>query len=101
MNLRLNEYSESIKLLIHKDSRCLSSNMHTIHPKCDDSNFSIQFGADRVESMHIGTQRLALFPNESAVQTNQLNQWFNDKISNLPPPNGSLSLIFKVQFSII
>ncbi len=35
--------------------------MHTIHPKCDDSNFSILFGADRVESMHIGTQRLALF----------------------------------------
>ncbi len=25
MNLRLNEYSESIQLLIHKDSYCLSS----------------------------------------------------------------------------
>ncbi len=34
MNLRLNESSESIKLLIHKHSHFLSSNVHTIHPKC-------------------------------------------------------------------
>ncbi len=32
MNLRLNESSESIQLLIHKDSHCLSPNVQTIHP---------------------------------------------------------------------
>ncbi len=32
------------------------------------------FGVDRVDSVHIGTQGLALFPNESAVRTNQLNE---------------------------
>ncbi len=46
--------------------------------------------------MHIGTQGLALFPNETAVRTSQLNERFSDKISNLPPPNGSRSFIFKV-----
>ncbi len=71
MNLRLNESSESMQLLIHKDSHCLSSSVHTIHPKCDFSHF--QFGADRVDSMHIGTRGLALFPNESAIRMNQLN----------------------------
>ncbi len=50
MNLRLNESSESIQLLIHKDSHCLSSSVHTIHPKYDFSHF--QFGADRVDRMH-------------------------------------------------
>ncbi len=49
--------------------------------------------------MHIGTQGLALFPNESAVRTNQLNERFSDKISNLPPPNGSLNFILKYRFS--
>ncbi len=39
MNLRLNESSESMQLLIHKDSHFLSSNVHTIHPKCDISHF--------------------------------------------------------------
>ncbi len=56
----------------------------------------ILFGADRVDSMYIGTQGLALFLNELAVRTNQLNEQFNDTISNLPPPNGSFSFIFKV-----
>ncbi len=37
--------------------------MHTIHPICDVS-FSILFGADMVDSMHIGMQELALFPNQ-------------------------------------
>ncbi len=46
--------------------------------------------------MHSGMQGLALFLNESAVRTNQLNEQFSDKISNLPPPNGSFSFIFKV-----
>ncbi len=41
-------------------------------------------------------QGFALFPNESAVRTNQLNEWFSDKISNLPPPNGSISFIFEL-----
>ncbi len=42
--------------------------------------------------MPIETQGLALTP-ESAVRTNQLNELFSDKISNLPPPNGSFSII--------
>ncbi len=44
MNLRLNESSESIKLLIHKDSDCPSPNVHTIHPKCDISHFYTVWG---------------------------------------------------------
>ncbi len=39
MNLSLNESSESIQLFIHKDSHCLSLNVHSIHPKCDISHF--------------------------------------------------------------
>ncbi len=38
------------------------------------------------------------FMNESAVWTNQLNEWFSDKISDIPPPTGGFSLIFKVSF---
>ncbi len=49
-----------------------------------------------VDSMHIGTQELVLFPNESPVRTNQVNEWFSDKISTMPSPNGSLSFICKV-----
>ncbi len=52
--------------------------------------------ADRVDSMHIGTQALALFLNESAVRSNESIEWFSDTISNLPPPNGSCSFIVKV-----
>ncbi len=37
MNLHLNESSESMQLLIHKDSHCLSSNVHTIHHLMNDS----------------------------------------------------------------
>ncbi len=53
-----------------------------------------------MDILHIGMQGLALFLNESAVWTNQLNGWFSDKISYLPPPNGSLSVIFKVLFQL-
>jgi len=49
--------------------------------------------------MNIGTQGLALFPNESAVRMNQLNERFSDKISNLPPTK-SLSFIFIVSFQL-
>ncbi len=66
--------SESIQLLINRDRHYLSPNVHTIHPKCDISHFLKLFGADKVDSMHIGMQGLALFPNESAVRTNQLNE---------------------------
>ncbi len=52
----LNESNESIKLLIPKDRHC--PNVHTSHPKCEISNC-----VDCVDSMHIGTQELALFPN--------------------------------------
>ncbi len=54
----LNESNESIRLLIPKDRHCPSPNVHTSHPKCDISNC-----VDSVDSMHIGTQGLALFPN--------------------------------------
>ncbi len=39
-----NESRESIKLLIHKDSHCLSPNVHTIHPKCDISHVQYYLG---------------------------------------------------------
>ncbi len=38
--------------------------------------------------------------NESAIQMNQLNEWFNDKLSDLPPAAGSFSFIFKVSFQL-
>ncbi len=47
--------------------------MHTIHPKCDISNFQYYLGqivCTRVDSMHIG----ALLLNELTVRTNQLNE---------------------------
>ncbi len=52
--------------------------MHTIHPKCDISHFQYYLGqmgggGGGGGSMHIGTQGLALFLNESKVQTTQLN----------------------------
>ncbi len=47
MNLHLNESSESMQLLIHKDSHFLSSNVHTIHPKCDISHF--QYHLEQIE----------------------------------------------------
>ncbi len=78
MNLLLNESSESIQLLIHKDSHCLSPNENTIHPKCDISHF--QYYLEQIGwIVLIGTQGLALFPNESAVQIiNELMiQWSN------------------------
>ncbi len=43
----------------------------------------------------IQTQRV------SFINFNQLNELFSDQISDLPPPTGSFSLIFKVSFSVI
>ncbi len=36
------------------------------------------------------------FLNESAVRTNQLNEWFSDQTSDFLPPTGGFNLIFKV-----
>ncbi len=37
---------------------------------------------------------------ESAVQTNQLNEWFSDQNSDFPLPTGSFSLILKYSFML-
>ncbi len=79
MNLHLNKSSESIQLLIHKDSHCLSPNVHTIHPKYDISH--VQYYMEQIGWIYTHWDAGTCFVPEWISRSNEsiesMIQWSN------------------------